>query len=40
VNEIELNVWQVNRGATAFYERLGYEIIRRTMKRAVSKDAI
>jgi len=37
MSEIELNVWQVNKGAIAFYERLGYETIRRTMKRVLNR---
>lgn len=30
VNEIELNVWEFNRGA--FYERVGYETMSRRMR--------
>ena len=32
VKEIELNVWEVNPDAIAFYERMGYQSIRRTMR--------
>ena len=32
IKEIELNVWEANRAAIAFYERLGYECVRRTMR--------
>ena len=33
ITRIELNVWQANDQAIAFYERLGYRTIRRTMAR-------
>jgi diamine N-acetyltransferase len=35
INEIQLNVWEFNRGAIAFYERLGYVAERRTMRRTI-----
>ena len=33
IEEIELNVWERNLGAIAFYERLGYTTVQRRMKR-------
>jgi ribosomal protein S18 acetylase RimI-like enzyme len=33
--EIELHVWEANRGAIAFYERLGYSTTRRTMRHVL-----
>ena len=30
-SQIELNVWEFNAGAAAFYDKLGYETARRTM---------
>ena len=33
ITRIELNVWQANEQAIAFYDRLGYRTIRRTMVR-------
>ena len=30
--EIELHVWEVNQPAIAFYEKLGYKTVQRTMK--------
>jgi diamine N-acetyltransferase len=35
INEIQLNVWEFNGGAIAFYERLGYVAERRTMRRTI-----
>lgn len=35
VTEVELNVWEFNQGAIAFYERLGYTTERRTMRRVI-----
>lgn len=32
-NEIDLNVWDVNRDATAFYESLGYQTTQHTMSK-------
>jgi ribosomal protein S18 acetylase RimI-like enzyme len=32
VSEVELHVWEANRSAIVFYERLGYTAIQRTMK--------
>ncbi len=31
-DEIELEVWEENRGSIALYEKLGYEVIRRKMR--------
>jgi ribosomal protein S18 acetylase RimI-like enzyme len=39
MTEIELNVWEFNRDAIAFYQALGYSTIRRTMHRYVGHDA-
>ena len=39
LEEIELHVWQRNHRATAFYESLGYEITRHTMRKGLSDDA-
>jgi GNAT superfamily N-acetyltransferase len=36
VTEVELNVWELNIGATAFYEVLGYATTRRTMSKHLS----
>ena len=33
ISELELNVWERNRGGIAFYEQLGYTTVRRRMKR-------
>ncbi len=35
VDEVELNVWEFNEGAVAFYRRLGYTTIKRTMGKAL-----
>jgi len=35
VNEVWLDVWEANEGAITFYERLGYETVRRRMSRGV-----
>ena len=35
IEEIELNVWERNAGAIAFYEHLGYTTVRRRMIRNV-----
>lgn len=35
IEEIELNVWERNVGAIAFYEHLGYTAVRRRMVRKV-----
>jgi ribosomal protein S18 acetylase RimI-like enzyme len=35
IEEIELNVWERNAGAIAFYEHLGYTTVRRRMVRAI-----
>ena len=35
VTEIELNVWEFNTGARAFYTRLGYQTIRRWMTKSL-----
>jgi ribosomal protein S18 acetylase RimI-like enzyme len=35
VDEIELNVWEFNAGAIAFYQELGYVTERRTMRRVI-----
>ena len=32
INEIELNVWEKNKLAIGFYERLGYQTLRRGMR--------
>jgi ribosomal protein S18 acetylase RimI-like enzyme len=34
-SEIELHVWEANRPAIAFYEKLGYSTTRRTMRRVL-----
>ena len=36
-SEIELHVWEANRPAIAFYEKLGYSTTRRTMRRGLGK---
>jgi diamine N-acetyltransferase len=36
LREIQLNVWEFNRGAIAFYKELGYVAERRTMRRVIS----
>jgi len=36
LNEVELNVWEFNQGAIAFYEELGYVTERRQMRRVIS----
>jgi ribosomal protein S18 acetylase RimI-like enzyme len=36
LSEIELNVWEFNQAAVAFYEKLGYVTERRTMWRVIS----
>ena len=36
LSEIELNVWEFNQAAVAFYEKLGYATQRRTMWRTIS----
>jgi ribosomal protein S18 acetylase RimI-like enzyme len=35
VREIELDVWEENRGAIAFYDRLNYRAVRRRMQRSL-----
>jgi ribosomal protein S18 acetylase RimI-like enzyme len=35
LREIQLNVWEFNRGAITFYEELGYVAERRTMRRII-----
>ena len=35
VKAIELNVWAFNRGALAFYERLGYRVLSHRMGRTI-----
>ena len=32
IKEIELNVWELNTGAIAFYDRLGYQPLRRGLR--------
>ncbi|MCP4536222.1 MAG: GNAT family N-acetyltransferase [Chloroflexi bacterium] len=34
-SQIELNVWEFNTGAAAFYDKLGYETARRTMWKSL-----
>ncbi len=34
-DQIELNVWEFNAGAIAFYDKLGYETARRTMWKSL-----
>ena len=36
LNEVQLNVWEFNQGAIAFYEELGYVTERRQMRRVIS----
>jgi ribosomal protein S18 acetylase RimI-like enzyme len=36
LREIELNVWEFNQSAIAFYEALGYVTERRKMRRIIS----
>ena len=36
--EVELNVWEFNRDAIAFYQALGYRTVRRTMHRDVTNE--
>jgi ribosomal protein S18 acetylase RimI-like enzyme len=36
LSEVELNVWEFNQAAVAFYEKLGYVTQRRTMWRSMS----
>ena len=38
ITEVELNVWEFNTGATAFYEGLGYVTTRRTMAKYLSEE--
>jgi ribosomal protein S18 acetylase RimI-like enzyme len=38
MTEVELNVWEFNRDAIAFYQALGYSTVRRTMHRDVGHD--
>jgi ribosomal protein S18 acetylase RimI-like enzyme len=33
IGEVELHVWEANEQAVAFYQRLGYEVVRRRMRR-------
>ena len=35
VNQVELNVWEFNKGAIAFYEKLGYRTASRKMWRSL-----
>lgn len=37
MEEIELNVWEFNRAALAFYQSLGFETARRTMLKKISR---
>ena len=37
MDEIELNVWEFNRAALAFYQSLGFETARRTMLKKISR---
>jgi ribonuclease HI/GNAT superfamily N-acetyltransferase len=37
IEEIELNVWEFNRAAAAFYQSLGFETARRTMLKKISR---
>lgn len=37
VNEIELHVWEKNSAAIAFYEKLGYRTIQRTMRLGIGE---
>lgn len=37
--EIELNVWELNKRAISFYEKLGYQTIQRTMRLVLSDSA-
>jgi GNAT superfamily N-acetyltransferase len=37
LSEVSLNVWEFNRGAIEFYERLGYATALRRMKRTIDK---
>jgi ribosomal protein S18 acetylase RimI-like enzyme len=39
MTEIELNVWEFNRDAIAFYQALGYGTVRRTMHRDLGNEA-
>ena len=39
LDEVGLHVWQRNHRATTFYESLGYEITRHTMRKCLSDDA-
>jgi ribosomal protein S18 acetylase RimI-like enzyme len=39
MTEIELNVWEFNRDAIAFYQALGYSTARRTMHKDVDDEA-
>ena len=36
-SEIELHVWEANRRAIEFYQKLGYTTTRRTMRRVLSR---
>jgi GNAT superfamily N-acetyltransferase len=35
INQIQLNVWEFNEGAIAFYEKLGYTVASRTMWKSL-----
>jgi len=37
-SQVQLGVWEFNEGAIAFYERLGYSIAIRRMRRALESD--
>ena len=37
VNEIELNVWELNKRALGFYESLGYQTKRRTLRLVLTE---
>ena len=36
IDDMQLNVWEFNAGALAFYEQLGYVVERRIMRRNAS----
>lgn len=38
LREVDLNVWEFNQSAIAFYEELGYVAERRTMRRVIDND--
>jgi ribosomal protein S18 acetylase RimI-like enzyme len=37
MEDIELNVWEFNRAALAFYRSVGFETARRTMLKKISR---